>query len=66
MEKLVTFPGKLVSRVVSTVRTELIFTVGFRVQAETSHFCEEIQHFFPFLREEAERSLVFMSQGSLG
>lgn len=66
MEKPGIFTGKLVSRVVLTVRIELILMIGFRVQAETSHFCEEIQHTFPLLREEAEHKLVFMSQGSLG
>lgn len=38
VEKLGTFNGKLVSGVVLTVKIELILTVVFRIQAETSHF----------------------------
>lgn len=38
MEKLRIFSGKLVSGVVLTVKIELILTVVFRVQVETSHF----------------------------
>lgn len=66
VEELGVFTGKLVFRVVLTVRIQLILMVGFRVQAETSHFCKEIQHVFQLLCEEAERKLAFVSQGNLG
>lgn len=57
--------GRSVSRVVLAVRTEFILMVGFRVQAETSHFCEEIQPIFLLWHDEAEHKLLFMAQGSL-
>lgn len=66
MEKAGIFTGNLVPRIGLIVRIVLILTVGFRVQAETSHFCEELQHIFPLLLEAMEHKLVFMSQGSLG
>lgn len=66
VEKVGIFTGNLAPRIGLIVRNEFILTVGFRVQAETSHFCEEMQHISPLLLETMEHKLVFMLQGSLG